>query len=330
MPDLSLDAIEQLAGRLLRDAGVEARAAASVARSVRLAEADGIGLVGLGYLPTYLASVRSGRVDGRAVPAVTQPRPAVVQVDAAHGFAHPAFDAGAPVLAAAARACGTASMGITRSYSPGVLGHLVEDLAMAGLVALAVTNTPANIAPWGGRVPLFGTNPMAFAVPRAGHAPLVVDQSASVVAKVVLLERAKAGAPIPEGWAFDAQGRPTTDPAAALEGSMAPFGGVKGTSIALMIELLAAGLTGAEYSKDAPPYGVTGAPPPGMGQFILALDPGAFDPLFAQRIEALFTAMLAQDGVRLPGDRRLLARARAASHGVAVDDATLAACEVAR
>lgn len=328
MPRLTLDRIEALVFDALARAGAEAHQARPVAVSIRQAEADAIRPVGLGYLPIYLAHLRSGKVAGDARPVVTRPARAVIRADAAHGFAHPALDAAFPALIAACRDCGTATLAVTRSYSAGVLGHPLEALADSGLLAFAVTNSPPNIAPWGGRTKLFGTNPMAFAVPRAGQPPLVIDQATSVVTKVALVAAAKSGQPIPETWAFDADGKPTTDPDRALKGSMAPFGGVKGASLALLVDLLAAGMTGANFSKDVAPYAEAVGPPPGVGLFLTVWDPAAFDTGFAARIETLFAAMLAQEGVRLPGDRRLAARAQAAREGVEVDQATIAACDL--
>ena len=327
MPRLSLDEIELRVAAALARRGASSVAAASVARSVRRAEADDIRAVGLGYLPTYLSHLVSGKVVGQALPEVTSPRLATVTVDANHGFAHPAFDAGLPLLIKAAQQCGTASMAIRRSYSIGVLGHPVEDLANTGLVAFAVTNSPPNIAPWGGRKPLFGTNPIAFAVPRQNGPPLVIDQATSVVTKVALVAAARQGKSIPPDWALDTAGQPTTDAGAALQGSMLAYGGVKGANLALIVDLLAAGLTGANFSSDASPYAKADGPPPGVGQLIMAFDPSAFASGFLDRVETLVTSMLAQDGVRLPGDNRLAARARTARDGVFVDDALLAACE---
>lgn len=327
MPILYLDEIETLARRKLAACGAGDIAAASVARSVRRAEEDGLGSVGLGYLGTYLSHLRSGKVDGRAEPRVERPRAGTVPADAGHCFAHPAFDRASPVLVSAARETGTATLAIRRSYSIGVVGHPVEDIAAEGLIALAFTNSPANMAPWGGRKPLFGTNPLAFAAPRAGKPPLVIDLATTQVAKVTLTAAARRGGPLPEGWAFDAEGRPTTDPAAALAGSMAPFGGAKGAMLALIVEILAAGLAGAAFSKDASPYARADGPPPGVGQCIIAFDPSAFSPDFPERIEGLFAAIAAQDGARLPGDRRLSARMTARAHGVDVDPELLAQIE---
>jgi (2R)-3-sulfolactate dehydrogenase (NADP+) len=323
MPHFALDDIETLAFDALRRAGAAEHQARPVAVSIRRAEADGIRSVGLGYLPTYLGHLPTGKVDGRAVPEATEPRSGVVAVDARHGFAHPAFDCGLPLLLKAAHIHGVASLAIRRSYSIGVLGHPVEDIAAAGLVAFAVTNSPPNIAPWGGRTPLFGTNPLAFAAPRRGAPPLIIDQATSVVTKVTLASAAKQGKQIPQGWALDAEGQPTTDPQAALGGSMLAYGGAKGAGLALIVDLLAAALTGAHFSKDASPYAKADGPPPGVGQFIMAFDPDAFAPGFSDRIEDLLGAMLAQDGVRLPGDRRLAMRAMTARDGVEVDDTIL-------
>lgn len=324
MPVLSLDAVEHVAQDRLTARGASSEVARSVARSVRRAEADDIRSVGLGYLPTYLTHLSTGKVHGRAVPKVETPRAACVTVDAAHGFAHPAFDAGLPALLEAVRRCGTASLAIRRSYSIGVLGHPAEDIARAGFVALALSNSPPNIAPWGGRRPLFGTNPVACAVPRDGLSPLVIDQATSTVTKVTLVAAARRGEPIPMTWALDPDGQPTSDPAAALKGSMLGFGGAKGAHLALIVDLLSAGLTGAHFSKDASPYAMADGPPPGVGQLVIAFDPAAFAPGFLDRIEDLVAAVQAEDGVRLPGDRRLAARSTAEREGVFVDDALLA------
>lgn len=320
MRRLSLADVETLAKDRLVAAGACETAAGSVARSIRRAEADEIRPVGLGYLPVYLSHLPTGKVDGHAVPEISRTLPAVIRCDACNGFAHPAFDQALPSLLDAARHCGMASLAITRSYSAGVLGHWVEDIADTGLLALAVTNAPPSVAPWGGRVPMFGTNPIAFASPRRDAPPLVFDQATSVVAKVSVHAALREGRRVPEGWGLDAAGQPTTDPAAILAGSMLPFGGVKGAMLSLLVDLLAAGLTGAKFSMEAPVYARVDGPPVGVGQFVIAIDPKAFDDSYLARIETLFAAMLAQDGVRLPGDRRLEARARTAQDGILLDD----------
>lgn len=324
MVHLTLDAIEARAFEALRRAGASDLQARPVARATRRAEADGISSVGLGYLPTYLAHLRSGKVDGNAQPiCLAQARPAAIRIDAAQGFAHPAFEIGLDSLVAAARVHGIAAMSIVRSYSIGILGHPVEDIARRGLMAFAFTNSPPNMAAWGGRRKLFGTNPLAFAVPQDGDDPIVVDQATSVVTKVRLTAHAATGRRIPAHWAFGPDGTPTDDPQVAMKGAMAPFGGAKGANMALIVEIMAAVLTGANLSADIHPYSHADGPPPGTGQFFIAIDPAAFADGFLARIAKLAHSIRDDAPARVPGDRRLSARHQAERFGIDVDDALL-------
>ncbi len=324
MPQLSLIEAEDLVAAALERCRTSPENARSVARALVAAEADGLSGHGLSRVASYAAQAKAGKVDGFATPSATRPRPAVLAVDAAHGFAYPALELAVRELPAVAREAGIAAAPIRRSHHAGAAGHPVERLAEAGLVAILLANTPAAIAPWGGDRALFGTNPIAFAAPRERGAPIVVDLSLSKVARGNILAAKQKGQPIPEGWAFDAQGRPTTDPDAALKGTMAPLGDAKGTALALMVELLAAGLTGATYAADASSFLDAQGPPPGTGQLLLAFDPAALGG-GAERFEALAGAVQAQAGARLPGARRLDLRRRAQAEGIAVADATLAA-----
>jgi (2R)-3-sulfolactate dehydrogenase (NADP+) len=319
---LTLDAVEALAARALRRAGASALQAGATARSIRDAEAEGARSIGLGYLPTYVRHLEVGKVRGDAVPVVTRPRPAAVAVDADCGFAHPAFVAAEEALVAAARAEGLAAMGVTNSYASGVVGWFVDRLARRGLVAFAVTNASALVAPWGGKRAFFGTDPFAFAAPRQGAEPLVVDTSSSATAYVAIATAAAEGRAIPPGWALDAEGRPTTDPKAMLAGgTVAPAGGHKGFALALMVETLAAGLTGANWSHRASSLGDDHGGPPRIGQFYLAVDPGCFGAGdLPGRLSAMLEDMTADPGVRVPGDRRHANRRRAEAEGVAVDE----------
>lgn len=322
---LTLDEVEALSHRMLTSSGASALQAGATARSIREAEADGIRTVGLSYLPTYCEHLRVGKVVGDAVPAVATPRPAVVAVDAHHGFAHPAFEAGAPALVAAARTCGVGLMAVAHSYSAGVLGWFVEALAAEGLVAVMFANSSALMAPHGGTRPFFGTNPLAWAVPRRDRTPLVADLSSSAVAWVTVNAAAQDGRSIPLGWAIDADGAPTTDPHAALAGAMAPAAGHKGSALALLVDLLAAGVTGSQFSFEASGFGGNEGGPPDVGQLLLAIDASATaGDAFVARVEVELAALTEQDGVRLPGDRRLAHRARAAADGVVVPAALIA------
>lgn len=319
---LTLDAIETLARTALERAGTSSANAASLAAGVVDAEREGIASHGLAYVPTYCEHVRCGKVDGGAAPMLALPRPGAVFVDAATGFAHPAIDAGLDPLMAAARINGVAVMGITNSYNCGVLGFHTKRIAQGGLIGLGFTNAPASIAPAGGTQAVVGTNPFSLAVPAAeGGAPvMVIDQSASVIAKSEVMKRAREGEPIPEGWVLDAEGRPTTDAEAGLKGTMVPSGGYKGFGAALLVEVMAAALSGATLGLDASPFSGTAGGPPKTGQAFIAIDPGTFDgAVFAERMTRLAGAITAQEGAQLHGAKRAAAAAAAARDGVAVN-----------
>jgi (2R)-3-sulfolactate dehydrogenase (NADP+) len=320
---LTLDDVLDLSRRMLERSGASALQADATARSIRDAEAEGIRTVGLSYLPTYCDHVACGKVAGDAVPAVSTPRPGTVVVDARLGFCHPAYEAGESPLVDATRQNGIGLLALTHSYSAGVLGWFVERLARQGLVAVMFANSSALMAPHGGTRPFFGTNPIAWAAPRAGGPPVVADLSSSAVAWVKVNAAAQAGESIPLGWALDAEGNPTTDARAALAGSMAPAGGHKGSALALLVDVMSGGVAGSNFSHEAGSFGGTTDGPPDVGQVVLAIDPGATvdartGPSYLDRLEHEFTALAAEPGVRLPGDRRLAARARAELEGVSV------------
>ena len=326
---LSLAEIEDLSFRALVAAGTTPENARPLAAATAATEADGVSSHGLAYIPIYAEHVRCGKVDGTARPIMNIPSPGVITVDAATGFAHVAIDMGFNELIPLAREQGIAALAIHNSYNCGVLGYHTTRLAQAGLVGLGFTNAPASIAPSGGSKPVVGTNPFSLAVPgRDGQPALLVDQSASTIAKSEVMKYAREGKPIPEGWALDADGAPTTDPEVGLKGSMAPSGGYKGVGVALLVETMAAALAGATLGKDASPFSGTAGGPPRTGQFFIAIDPGATSGGgFADRMAALTDAIHAQEGARLPGDGRGAKRVQAARTGVAVSMATLAKIE---
>lgn len=300
--------------------------ARSVARALAQAEIDGQAGHGLSRVPTYAAQAKVGKVDGHAVPRVQQTRPGSLMIDVANGFAYPALDLAITQLPGLASVNGIAAAGFVRSHHFGVAGRHVERLAEAGLVALAFGNTPKAIPPWGGKRPLFGTNPIAFAAPRSGEPPIVVDLALSQVARGKILTAAQKGEPVPPTWAVDEDGRPTTDAKVALKGALQPIGGAKGAALALMVEVLAAALTGAHFGFETSSFLDAEGPPPAVGQLLLAIDPGAFagEDVFADRIAALTGAIGDDAGARLPGDRRIALRATAARQGVTVDAGLLA------
>lgn len=322
MPTLALAEAEELIASALERSRTAKDNARAVASALVLAEADGIKTHGLIRAPLYAAQARSGKVDGFATPTVKKPRPGVAAIDANNGFAYPAINLALALLPEMAAASGIAAAGIGRSHHCGAAGHHAERLADAGLVALFFANGPAAMAPWGGRRAVFGTNPLAFACPLPGREPIVVDLSLSKVARGNVLAAAQKGEAIPAGWALDADGRPTTDAKAALSGTMVPLGDAKGTALALMVELLAAGMTGSNFAAEASTYFDAEGPPSMTGQFIIAMDPTAFASGI-ERFAVLARSIEEQEGARLPGMRRYALRKRAAEEGIAVSDALL-------
>lgn len=320
---LDLDAAVALAQAAFVACGASADNAGATARALVAAEADGQSGHGISRVPAYALHLRCGKVRGDAVPVVARVAPAVLRVDAGHGFAYPAIDAALAALIPLARTHGVALAAIHRSHHFGQAGRHAERLAESGVLGLVVGNTPSAMAFWGGRRAALGTNPLAFAAPLpGGRPPLVVDLALTVAARAKIVAAEKAGRPIPEGWALDAEGRPTTDARAALAGSLLPIGGPKGGALALMVEILAAALTGSAWGWEASSFFDERGGAPGVGQMLLALDPGvASGGRYPARMADLLAAVAAEPEVRLPGERRLAARARAAREGVAVPQA---------
>jgi (2R)-3-sulfolactate dehydrogenase (NADP+) len=313
--------LEALIADALRASRTSHANARSVARALTQAEIDGQKGHGLSRVPSYAAQASSGKVDGFATPEMRQTRSATLMIDVKNGFAFPAFDLALDALARMAPATGIAAAGFLRSHHFGVVGRHVERLADSGLVALAFGNTPKAIAAWGGRRQLFGTNPIAFAAPQRGRPPIIVDLALSQVARGKILTAAQKGEAVPATWAVDEDGKPTTDPKAALKGALQPIGGAKGAALALMVEILAVALTGAIASSQASSFFDLEGPPPGVGQFLVAIDPQAFAGAdkFAERVTALAAAIEGDEKARLPGSRRLALRDAARRTGVVVD-----------
>jgi (2R)-3-sulfolactate dehydrogenase (NADP+) len=320
---VSLAEAEELVAAALVASNVARANALHVARALVAAEADGQTGHGMSRVESYAGQARSGKVDGHALPRLTRPRPGLLLVDAANGFAYPAIAEAVAALQPVARDLGIAGAAIRNSHHSGALGHHVETLAEAGLIGLMVSNTPKAMAAWGGRTPLFGTNPIAFAAPRPEGPPLVVDLSLSRVARGKIMAAKKIGATIPEGWALDSQGNPTTDADEALQGAMLPAGEAKGAALALMVEVLAGVVAGPHLSFEASSFFDADGPPPAVGQFVIAIDGLAAGPEYSLRIERLFTEIVGDPGARLPGERRLAARRRAQREGLRVADAVL-------
>lgn len=324
MPTLTLSEIYQLSYDALTRCGAADVQAAPGAKSVADAEADGIRNVGLGYLPIYLGHLLHDKLRGDAVPKLIKKEGAVMQVDAANGFSHTAFDHFLPDFVDLTRSQGIAIMSIQNGYSAGVVGWFNNLLAQEGLLNFGFANAPSSVHPVGGKKKFFGTNPLGFGAPRGDGPPIIVDLATSMTAKVNVKQAAAEGREIPLGWAQDSEGNPTTDPAAGLAGSLSPLGGAKGYGLGLMVELMAAGLTGGNWAFEAPQFGNNEGSYPNVGQTFIAIDPAKTGgAAYTERVEHMLGALLFQDGVRLPGQRRADFRAGAESNGIKVPEALI-------
>ena len=326
MPLVSLVALQDLATRALARAGANPAMASTTAAALAYAEARGLASHGVSRVPQYATHLANGRADGSAQPEIVREKGGAVLVDAKCGLAFPAC--ALAVNEAIRRACdlGVAYAGVTNSHHFGAAAFHLEPVGAASLVGLGLGNSPAAMAVAGGRRPLLGTNPIAAVFPLAERPALMIDLSLSEVARGKVMVAAKEGKAIPLGWALDRDGKPTTDAAAALEGSMLPMGGTKGAMLALIVELMVTALTGAAMGFEASSFFVDEGNRPRIGQAFLAIDPDALsgNGAYHERVETLVAAMLEDPGVRLPGERRTALAARAEKEGVMLSDSLLA------
>jgi len=318
------------------------------------ADAQGLETHGVARVPTYCGHLKSGRARGDAVPRIVNEKPAACLVDAGDGLGFEPCEFAIGQTIERARNHGAAIAGVTNSHHCGALGILLEPVAAAGMVGLAFSNASAAIMAWGGKRPLFGTNPVAAIFPRRGRRadslpaepavrgqraqalaatsdcstneewrgpPLVVDLSLTQVTRGRIMLLAKEGKPIPEGWGMDKDGNPTTDAQKILVGgSLHAVGGLKGTMLALAVELLCCALTGAALSHQVESIHLNDGAPLRLGQAFLVIDPAALagSDVYFERVETLVAAMLEDGGVRLPGDRRHVLAAQAAQDGIEI------------
>jgi (2R)-3-sulfolactate dehydrogenase (NADP+) len=296
----------QRATEVLERAGANHAMAHSTAQALVMAEAQGIVSHGLSRLKQYASHLESGRVNPLAKPIIIKDNRAGVLIDADEGLAFPACDLAITEVIARAKEYGIAFAGVTRSHHFGAASLHLEAVAQAGLVGLAFSNSPAAMPAWGGKQALFGTNPIAAVFPRHEKDPISIDMSLSEVARGKIMVAAQQGRDIPIGWGLDHSGKPTTDPKAVLQGTMSPAGGVKGSMLALTVELLCVALTGASFGFEADSFFEKEGNRPHLGHIFLAINPGSLAgaDIFNERVETLISTMMIDPGVRLPGSRR--------------------------
>ena len=330
MTMIALAELRDFASRALQRAGASETMAMMTAAALVDAEAQGLSSHGIARVAQYATHLRNGRADGRAVPVIARERGGAVLIDARCGLAFPACALAVGEAVCRAREFGVSFAAVTNSHHFGVAAWHLAPIAQARMVGLAFGNSPAAMPAAGGRRALFGTNPIAAVFPREASPPLTIDLSLSEAARGKVMVAAKEGRPIPLGWALDAHGQPTTDAKAALQGSMLATGGTKGAMLALVVELLVTALTGAAMGFEASSFFVDEGNRPRIGQAFVAIDPDALagNARYFERVETLVTAMLDDEGVRLPGARRAALAECAAQDGVDIAPALLQQLQV--
>ncbi|QRM49789.1 Ldh family oxidoreductase [Rhizobium sp. BG6] len=325
---ITVEALQQRVEAIFAKAGLNSVQAGAIARVIIAGERDACKSHGIYRIEGVLRTVKAGKVSADALPVLLeQEHSSIVRVDAKGGFANAAFELGLSALVERARESGLAALVINDCTHFSALWPEVEAVTAQGLAGLVMCPSYATVAPTGGNKPLLGTNPLAFGWPRPNGSPYVFDFATSVAARGEIELYRRAGKPLPEGWAIDADGDATTDPQEALAGAMLPFGGHKGSAIGTMIELLAGIMIGDLTSPEVLDYLGTTTLAPRHGELILAFSPKAFasgrsgDP-FA-RAELLFEAIVGQ-GARLPSERRYAARSKSVANGIALTAAEVA------
>jgi (2R)-3-sulfolactate dehydrogenase (NADP+) len=320
---LSPKAARKLIFNALTGAGTAEKNAGYFTDAILDTELSGLEGHGFYWLQYYCEHLQTGKVDGRAKPKIKKLSPVAFRVDARRGFAHPAIEAGFAKLIPAAKKNGIAGMAVHNSYNAATLGYHTGYLARNGLLAFGFTNSTPAIAPVGGKKPVIGTNPLSFAVPgKKGKIAFLIDQSSSAVPWTSVKLAADQKRAIPLGWALDADGKPTTDPARGLDGSMAPAGGHKGFGQGLIVEVMCAALAGANRGPQMGSFMANDGKPIGCGQFFIAIDPDAFSGgAFARQVTALAKSITSQEGARMPNSRRTANQKRLAKEGLPIDRA---------
>ena len=305
MPNLSKSMAYDLAKEKLIKSGCSVENTLGIIEGILDAEFSGIKSHGFHYLPIYCNHLKIGKIKGKSQPTFEKISNSAIKVNVDNGFAHSGIDKGLPTLIDMCSKEGIACMSLYNSYNCGILGFHTKRIAEKGFVGLGFTNAPASIAPLGGVKAVVGTNPFSIAVPYQGGAHIIIDQSASVVAKSEISVRAKSGESIPEGWAFDTHGNTTTNAKEALKGTMAPSGGYKGFGAGLMVEILTSCIAGGNLGTQASSFAGEDGGPPSTGQFFIAINPIKFNSNFEDTLKLLTDSIISQEGARIPGAKRL-------------------------
>ena len=303
---LSLKDIYNLANKTLLANGCDEETSNILSDLIMKAERDGSLSHGLFRLPAYIAGLKSGKINGKNRPKVSKITPSVVKVDGNNCLAPMVLNKSLPELIKAAKENGVAVLSITNSHHMAAMWPETEAIAEEGLVAFACTSYKPAVAPAGSIKPLFGTNPISFAWPRKNKPPVVYDMATASMAMGEVQVAKREGHKVPLGTGLTKEGKDTTDPAEIADGGvLLPFGGYKGSGIAMMVELLAGALVGDNFSYETAEKDNNDGGPPSGGEFILAISPDKLSNSdWDTHSSKFFEKMKSMGDVRLPGERR--------------------------
>ncbi len=271
-------AAEAFARALLVAHGVPAADAATVAQCLVSADLRGVDTHGLCRLPGYLDRLRRGLINPRPALEPRRVTPVAAALDGQGGFGFVVGTRAMQEAIAIAREYGIGAVSVRRSTHFGMAASYVLQALEASLISLVFSNASPAMPPWGARSALLGTNPFAAGAPAGKHPPFLLDMSPAVAARGKIRRAERRGETIPLGYALDAQGRPTTDPKAALGGVVLPIGGHKGSGLAMLMDIFGGVISGANYGGDVGDQYKVYDRPQDVGHFFLAMRPDLFLP----------------------------------------------------
>ena len=285
----SAEAVLEFVQRLLVANGVPGDDAGIIAGCLVVNDLRGVDTHGAVRLPGYLDRLRKGLINARPEIEVKRVTPVVAAVDGKDGFGFVVATRAMAEAIEMARAFGFGMAGVRRSTHFGTAATYAMQAIKAGLIGMVFTNASPGLPPWGSRTPLLGTSPLAIGVPGGQQGPFVLDMATTVVARGKIRKALRRGEPIPLGYALDAEGQPTTDPAKALEGVLLPVGGPKGSGIAMWMDIFGGVLTGAAYGGEVGDQYKVYDRPQNVGHIFMAIRPDLFVPLeeFRDRMDTL-------------------------------------------
>ena len=307
-----IDRLERFIERAFEAVGMPGEDARIVAWL--MAEADALGAEGHGIfrLPQYVRRIKAGGINLHPGIRIERERAGMALLDGDNAMGHLVMHRAAELATEKAVEAGVGWVGDHHSNHAGPAALYARMPLRRGMIGLYVAVGNANhLPPWGGTEMLLSTNPIAIAVPAAARPPLVLDMATTVAAYGKVKTKAQRGETMPEGWMVDREGRPLTDPRRADEGFLLPIGGYKGYGLGLMFGILAGILNGAAFGRDTIDFNADDTTPTNTGQFVVAIDVGAFIDLetFKRQIDTVWDTMKSSplltgfDEIRLPGER---------------------------